>query len=81
MLLIQALIHLYNTHHHLDPLKKKVLFMAYTRKTKFDIDGIIIHSSLSIPLNCKDLPSLSSKQLDNLINKYDQLQSIVLDEI
>jgi hypothetical protein len=41
----------------------------------------IIHSSLFIPLNCKKLPSLSSKQLDNLVNKYDQLQLIVLGEI
>jgi hypothetical protein len=46
--------------------------MAYIVKTTFNIDGITIHSSLSIPLNCKDLPSLSSKQLDNLVKKYDQ---------
>jgi hypothetical protein len=40
---------------------KKKLFMAYTRKTTFNIDGIIIFSSLFIPLNCKDLPSLNSE--------------------
>jgi hypothetical protein len=60
MLLIQTLKHFYNRHPHSNPLKKKALLMAYTRKTIFNIDGIIIHSSLSIPLNCKDLPSLSS---------------------
>jgi hypothetical protein len=47
--------------------------MAYIRKTTFNIDGIMIHSSLSIPLNCKDLPSLSLEQLDNLVKKYDRL--------
>jgi hypothetical protein len=55
--------------------------MAYTGKATFNIDGTTIHSSLSIPLNCKDLLSLSLERLDNLINKYDQLQLIVLDEI
>ena len=58
MLLIQALIRFYNRHPHLDPLKKKILIMAYTGKTTFNIDGNTIHSSLSIPLNCKDLLSL-----------------------
>jgi hypothetical protein len=47
--------------------------MAYTSKTSFNIDGNTIHSSLSIPLNCKDLPSLSLKRLNSLIKKYDQL--------
>jgi hypothetical protein len=52
--------------------------MAYTRKATFNIDGTTSHSSLFIPLNCKDLPSLS---FDSLIKKYDQLQLMVLDEI
>jgi len=55
--------------------------MAYTRKETFNIDGITIHSSISIPLNYKDLPSFNLERLDNLIKKYDQLQLIVLDEI
>jgi hypothetical protein len=55
--------------------------MAYIVKTTFHIDGTTIHSNFSIPLNCKDLPSLSSKWLDNLVKKYDQLQLEVLDEI
>jgi hypothetical protein len=81
MLLIQALICFYNRHPHLDPLKKKALLMAYIGKSRFNIDGIIIHSSLFIPFNCKDLLSLSSQRLDNLVKKYDQLQLIVRDEI
>jgi hypothetical protein len=81
MLLIQALIHFYNRHPHSNPLKKKALLMAYIGKSTFNIDEITIHSSLSIPLNCKDLPSLSLERLDNLVKKYDQLQLIFLDEI
>jgi hypothetical protein len=45
----------------MSPFEKKTLFVAYTRKTTFNIGGIIIHSSVFIPFNCKDLPSLSSK--------------------
>jgi len=60
---------------------KTVLLMAYIGKTTFNIDGTTIHSSLFIPHNCKDLPSLNLEQLDNLIKKYDQLQLIVVDEI
>ncbi len=59
----------------------KALLVAYTEKITFNIDGTTIHSCLSIPLNCKDLPSLSSEWLDNLVKKYDQLQLIVRDEI
>ncbi len=47
----------------------------------FNIDGTTIHSNLFTPFNCKDLPSLSSKWLNNLVKKYDQLQLIILDEI
>jgi len=39
---VQALIHFYNRHPNLDPLKKKALFMAYIRKATFNIDGITI---------------------------------------
>jgi hypothetical protein len=55
--------------------------MAYIKNIIFNIDGTIIHSSLSIPFNCKGLLSLNSEHLDNLVKKYDQLQLIVLDEI
>jgi hypothetical protein len=55
--------------------------MAYIIKIIFNIDGTIIHSSLSVPLNCKGLLSLNLEHVDNLVKKYDQLQLIVLDEI
>jgi hypothetical protein len=56
MLLIQDLLCFYNKYSQLDPSKKKTLFMAYIGKITFNIDGITIPSSISIPLNCKDLP-------------------------
>jgi hypothetical protein len=45
-------------------------------KTTFNIDGTRIHPSLSIHFNYLNFPSLSSQQLDNLRNEYDQLCSI-----
>jgi hypothetical protein len=69
MFLIQVLIPFYYKHPLLDLLKKKTLFLAYTRKSSFNIDGTTIHSSLFIPFNYKDLPSLSLERLDNLIKK------------
>jgi hypothetical protein len=55
--------------------------MAYIGNATFYIDGTTIHWNLSIPLNCKDLPSLNLEGLNNLIKKYEHLQWIVLDEI
>jgi hypothetical protein len=34
-----------------DPLKPKIMKLAYTRKTTFNINGTMIHSTLAIPLN------------------------------
>jgi len=76
MFLIQALICFYNRYPHSDLLENKVLLMAYTRKATFNIDGITIHSSLSIPLNCEDLPSSSLQRLNNLVKKYDEISLI-----
>jgi hypothetical protein len=56
MLLIQGLLCFYNKYSQIYPFKKKTLFMAYTRKTTFNIDEITIPSSISIPLNSKDFP-------------------------
>ncbi len=59
LLLIQGLSCFYNIHLHSN-VSKKNLFVTYTRKTTLNIDRAIIHSSLFIVFNCKDLPSLSS---------------------
>ncbi len=74
--LIQGVLHFYNKYFQYNSFKKKTLFMAYTGKTTFNIDGTRIHPSLSIHFNYLNFPSLSSQQLDNLRNEYDQLCSI-----
>ena len=54
--------------------------MAYTKKTTYNIDGATIHSSLSLPLNSKNLPFFISERLDTLLKKYDKVQLLVLDK-
>jgi hypothetical protein len=44
----------------------------------FNIDGTKIHPNISIPLNCKDLPSLSLRTIRQFGKKHDQLQLIML---
>jgi hypothetical protein len=56
--ILGRLVDPYNKHTQLDLFKKKTLFMAYIGKTTFNIVQITIHSSLFIPFNYKDLPSL-----------------------
>jgi hypothetical protein len=80
-LIIQGLLRHYNKQIHVDSLKQKTLLMAYISKTTFNIDGTIIHLTLSIPLNCKHLPSLTSKHLDISLKTYSNLNLLVLDEI
>jgi hypothetical protein len=60
-------------HFQFDPSKKTILLMAYTKKTTFNIDGTKIHPNISIPLNYKDLPSLSLIIIKKIGKKYDQL--------
>ncbi len=47
----------------------------------FNIDGITIHSGLSLPLNYKHLRSLLTEMFDSLSKTYDELQLLVLDEV
>lgn len=67
---------IYNKQYQLDPYKKKTLHLMYIEKKTLNIDRIIIHLTLSIPLNLK-IPSFSSKRLHSLVKKYDQLQLIL----
>ncbi len=62
----------------LDPSKKTIFPMAYTEKTMFNIGGTKIHPNISIPLNCKDLPSLNLRMIKQFGKKHDQLQLIML---
>ena len=57
--------------------------MAFTRKTTFNIGGTTIHSTLHIAVNQSlfNLNKLSTETLNKLIEQYEQLQFIVVDEI
>jgi len=55
--------------------------MAYIGKTTFNINGIIIHSRLNLPLHCKHLQSLSIERFDSLSKTYDELQLLLLYEV
>jgi hypothetical protein len=69
---IQGLLKHYNKRFCYDLLKQKKILMAYTSKTIINIDGIIIHFGLSLPLNCKHLQSLSLERLNSLSKTYEQ---------
>jgi hypothetical protein len=45
------------------------------------LNGITIHSGLSLPLNYKHLQSLLAKRFDSLSKTYDELQLMVLNEV
>ena len=81
MLKIQALLRFYHRHPDSDLFLKKTLLMAYIGKAAYNIDGASIHSSILLPLKCKNLPSVSSERLDIVVKKYHQVQLHVLDEI
>jgi hypothetical protein len=57
--------------------------MASIDKISFSIYGLIIHSSLNIPIQKSlfSLPNLSSNSSNQLTCWYEQLQFVVMDEI
>jgi len=52
---------------NVDPLKPKVMKLAYTQKVAFNINGTTIHSRLEIPLN----KNYNVEKCDTLIKMYD----------
>jgi len=68
---------------NIDPLKPKVMKLAYIRKTSFNINGIVIHYEFAIPLNnfFNELNSLNDEKCGTLIKTYDQFQLIMTNEI
>jgi hypothetical protein len=62
LLIIWDFLKHYNKKLGYNPLKQKATLMVYTCKVAFNIDGIIIHSRLGLPLNRKHLHSLSTKE-------------------
>lgn len=49
------LIHKHNMDKDIDPLKLKVLKLAYIGKAAYNIGGLTIHSTLSLPINKKKI--------------------------
>ncbi len=56
---------------------------ASTNKATFNIDDLILHSTLNIHVQQSlfSLPNLSSNSLNRLTGSYEQLQIVVIDEI
>jgi hypothetical protein len=82
-LIVQGLLRFYHSDLQSDPLKPKVLLMAFTGKATFNIDGCTIHSALRIPINqsLSNMGKLSSELLNKLTDDYEQIKLIVIDEI
>ena len=66
-----------------DPLKTKALLMAFIGKAAFNFGGSTIHLALYIRGNQSlfNLGKLLAKTLGKLIDQYEWLQFIVLDEV
>ncbi len=79
-LIIQGLLRLYNRDMSFDLTKTNALLMASISKVVFNIDGLIIHSTLNILVQ-SSLPNLSSDSSNGLTCQYEQLQLVVIDEI
>jgi hypothetical protein len=58
-----------------DLIKTKALLMTSISKTTSNIDGLIIHSALNIPIqqSLSSLPNLSSNSLNRLTCQYQEL--------
>jgi len=75
-LIIQRLLQLYNIDMSFDLTKIKGLLMALISKVVFNIDGLIIHSTLNILVQFS-LPNLSSNSLNRFTCWYEQLQFVI----
>ena len=72
-LIVQGLSRFYHSDLQSNPLKPKVLLMAFSYKTTFNIDGCTIHFALHIPINqsLSNIGKLSSEQLNKLTDDYE----------
>ncbi len=64
-----------------DPLKPKMMKLAYTGKITFNINGTMINFALIVPLNknLTKLNALSDERHNIFIKTYDQLCLLVID--
>ena len=61
-----GLLHFYIKDIENDSLKKKGIIVAFTRKAVYNVNGIIVHSTLLLPLNSTNRLPSSSNPLDLL---------------
>jgi hypothetical protein len=82
-LIVQGLLRFYHSDLQSNLLKPKVLLIAFTGKTSFNIDGCTIHSALRISINqsLSNMGKLSSVLLNKLTDDYEQIKFMVIDEI
>ena len=52
-----GLLHFHNKYIHNDPLKKKGIKVAFTRKVDYNVHVITIHSTLRLPLHSANCSS------------------------
>ena len=64
-----------------DPLKPKGIIVASIGKVSYNTSGIIAHSIFHLPCTSSKILPLDSNTLDNLRNKLDQLQVLLIDEV
>jgi hypothetical protein len=66
-----------------NPLKTKILLVAFIRKATFNINESTIHSALHFPINQSyfNLEILSSQILNNLTNQCKQFCVVFIDEM
>jgi hypothetical protein len=84
MCIIQNMLRYYTKQiTNVDPLKPKIMKLAYTRKARFNVNGTTIHFALAIPLNknLTEVDALSDEIWDIFIKTYDQFCLLVIDEV
>lgn len=82
-MLVQGLLSLYTKELTSNPLKAKILLVAFIRKATFNINESTIHSTLQFPNSQSyfNFEILSSQILNNLTNQYKQFCLVFIDEI
>jgi hypothetical protein len=82
-MLVQGLLSLYTKELTSNPLKEKILLVAFIRKATFNINESTIHSALHFPMNQSyfSLEILSSQILNNLTNQYKYIFLVFINEI
>ncbi len=79
----QSLLRLYNSIPGANPDTIKVLLAAPTGKAAFNIGGMTLHTTFSLPVsqNRREIKNLSDDLRNNLASKLHDLKLVIIDEI